>query len=102
MNIAESAQMSWRAIRDHKLRSVLTVLGVVIGVGSVITFVTLGASLQAAIVGDVVMSSPTSTSRSVPHRVVDRVDRAVVAGTRFPSSRNTTSNNYATSKTSWR
>lgn len=96
MNIAESAQMSWRAIRDHKLRSVLTVLGV----GSVITFVTLGASLQAAIVGDVVMSSPTSTSRSVPHRVVDRVDRAVVAGTRFPSSRNTTSNNYATSKTS--
>lgn len=53
--------MSWRAIRGHELRSVLTVLGVVIGVGSVITFVTLGASLQAAVVGEVATSSPEIT-----------------------------------------
>lgn len=58
MKLGESVRMSWRAITGHKLRSVLTVLGVVIGVGSVITFVTLGASLQAAIVGDVAASSP--------------------------------------------
>jgi putative ABC transport system permease protein len=58
MNVLESFRMSWRAIRGHKLRSVLTVLGVVIGVGSVITFVTLGASLQAAVVGEVSTSSP--------------------------------------------
>ncbi len=58
MKLAESIRMSWRAIRGHELRSVLTVLGVVIGVGSVITFVTLGASLQAAVVGDVATSSP--------------------------------------------
>lgn len=58
MNVLESVRMSWRAIRGHKLRSVLTVLGVVIGVGSVITFVTLGASLQAAVVGEVSTSSP--------------------------------------------
>ncbi|KPN32005.1 macrolide transporter ATP-binding /permease protein [Halolamina pelagica] len=58
MNVVESVRMSWRAITGHRLRSVLTVLGVVIGVGSVITFVTLGASLQAAIVGDVATSSP--------------------------------------------
>ncbi|GAB7092907.1 ABC transporter permease [Halolamina litorea] len=58
MKLGESVRMSWRAITGHKLRSVLTVLGVVIGVGSVITFVTLGASLQAAIVGDVATSSP--------------------------------------------
>ena len=42
--------MSWRNIRGHKLRSVLTTLGVVIGVGAVIAFVTLGASLQAEII----------------------------------------------------
>ncbi len=58
MKLTESVRMSWRAITGHRLRSVLTVLGVVIGVGSVITFVTLGASLQAAIVGDVATSSP--------------------------------------------
>ncbi|AEN05514.1 protein of unknown function DUF214 [halophilic archaeon DL31] len=58
MNLLESVRMSWRAITGHRLRSVLTVLGVVIGVGSVITFVTLGASLQAAVIGDVASSSP--------------------------------------------
>jgi putative ABC transport system permease protein len=58
VKLIESVRMSWRAIRGHELRSVLTVLGVVIGVGSVITFVTLGASLQAAVIGDVATSSP--------------------------------------------
>jgi len=53
MDAAESLRLSWRAIRSHKLRSALTVLGVVIGVGAVITFVTLGASLQADILGQV-------------------------------------------------
>jgi putative ABC transport system permease protein len=46
-------RMSWRAIRSHKLRSTLTTLGVIIGVAAVITFVTLGASLQAGIIGDI-------------------------------------------------
>jgi putative ABC transport system permease protein len=45
--------MSWRSIRGHRLRSALTVLGIVIGVATVIVFVTLGTSLQADIVGDV-------------------------------------------------
>ena len=45
--------MSWRSIGDHRLRSALTVLGIVIGVATVIVFVTLGTSLQADIIGDV-------------------------------------------------
>lgn len=45
--------LSWRAIRGHPLRSTLTTLGVVIGVAAVITFVILGASLQADIIGEV-------------------------------------------------
>lgn len=44
--------MSLRAIRAHRLRSGLTLLGVIIGVAAVITFVTLGASLQSDIVGE--------------------------------------------------
>nr|WP_303650337.1 ABC transporter permease [Halalkalicoccus sp. NIPERK01] len=45
--------MSLRAIRGHPLRSGLTALGVLIGVAAVIVFVILGASLQAAVIGEV-------------------------------------------------
>ncbi|WP_293033763.1 ABC transporter permease [Natronococcus sp.] len=53
MNPLESLRLSWRSIRGHKLRSALTTLGIVIGIAAVIAFVTLGASLQAGIVGDI-------------------------------------------------
>jgi putative ABC transport system permease protein len=59
MKVGQSLRMAWRAIRGHKLRSSLTTLGIIIGIGAVITFVTLGASLQAGIIGDV---SPGSQS----------------------------------------
>ncbi|MFD1512006.1 ABC transporter permease [Halomarina rubra] len=71
MDLGESVGMSLSAIRGHKLRSGLTVLGVVIGITAVITFVTLGGSLQAGLVGDLggegasnvnVWSSPTEVS----------------------------------------
>ncbi len=65
MNIGQSFAMSWRSIRDHKLRSVLTTLGIIIGVGSVITFVTLGASLQAAVIGQVSADANPSIVASV-------------------------------------
>lgn len=62
MDALESFQMAWRSIRGHRLRSTLTTLGVIIGVGAVITFVTLGASLQGAIIGDAVgQQSPVLT-----------------------------------------
>ncbi len=50
MDLLETLRISWLNIRSHTLRSVLTTLGVVIGVAAVITFVTLGAGLQADIV----------------------------------------------------
>ena len=53
MKPRENLRISWRAIRGHKLRSTLTTLGVIIGIAAVITFVTLGASLQEDIVGQV-------------------------------------------------
>jgi len=53
VNPLTTLAMAWRAVRSHKLRSALTTLGIVIGIGAVITFVTLGASLQASIVSEV-------------------------------------------------
>ncbi|MCU4971937.1 ABC transporter permease [Halobacteria archaeon AArc-m2/3/4] len=53
MNPLESLRLAWRSIRGHKLRSALTMLGIVIGIAAVIAFVTLGASLQAGIIGDI-------------------------------------------------
>src|SRR6056297_506933 len=51
MDIGESLRMSVRTVRGHKLRSALTTLGIVIGIAAVITFVTLGASVKAEVVG---------------------------------------------------
>ncbi|SEW25889.1 ABC transporter permease [Natrinema salifodinae] len=53
MNLLESLRLAWRSIRGHKLRSALTTLGIVIGIAAVIAFVTLGASLQAGVIGDI-------------------------------------------------
>ncbi len=53
MRPLEFLRLSWRSIRGHKLRSSLTALGVIIGIAAVIAFVTLGASLQAGIIGDI-------------------------------------------------
>ena len=57
MDSRESLRIAVRSIRAHKLRSTLTVIGVVIGIASVITFATFGASVQAEIVGDIGDSS---------------------------------------------
>jgi putative ABC transport system permease protein len=53
MRPGESLRLGWRSIRGHPLRSGLTTLGVIIGIAAVIAFVTLGASLQAGIIGDI-------------------------------------------------
>ncbi|KAA9397215.1 FtsX-like permease family protein [Haloarcula sp. CBA1130] len=57
MDTGESVRITLRSIKAHKLRSALTVVGVVIGIASVITFATFGASVEAEIVGDIETSN---------------------------------------------
>ncbi|MFW5978445.1 MAG: ABC transporter permease [Halohasta sp.] len=57
MDGREGVRIAVRSVRAHKLRSALTVIGIVIGIASVITFATFGASVQAEIVGDISDSS---------------------------------------------
>ena len=42
MNVIESFRMALSSIMAHKMRSILTMLGVIIGVGSIITIVAIG------------------------------------------------------------
>jgi len=67
MDVLESLRMAWRSIGSHRLRSALTLLGVVIGVGAVVTFVVLGASLEEAVVGELTTGqSPAMTVFTQP------------------------------------
>lgn len=56
MSFLDSIKISLSSILSHKLRSALTMLGIIIGVGSIITVVAIGqggeASLKSQFVGD--------------------------------------------------
>jgi putative ABC transport system permease protein len=60
MDVSETLRMAVRSIRSHKLRSALTVIGVVIGIASVVTFASVGASVEADIVSEVGSSSASN------------------------------------------
>lgn len=47
MNIKESMKMAFSAIRSNKMRTLLTMLGIIIGISSVIALVTLGNGSKA-------------------------------------------------------
>ena len=53
MNVWVSARIAVRALRVNKLRSVLTMLGIIIGVGAVITMVGVGAGAQARVAEEI-------------------------------------------------
>ncbi len=46
MNITESIRVAVRALTANKLRSILTMLGIIIGVGAVITLVSVGQGVE--------------------------------------------------------
>ena len=49
MLIEEIIRVALQAVRANKLRSLLTMLGIIIGVGAVITMVALGRGAQTTI-----------------------------------------------------
>lgn len=49
MNILQSIKMSWKSIMGSKVRSLLTMLGIIIGVSSVITLVSVGQGTTSSI-----------------------------------------------------
>ena len=53
MNPLQSARVALRALRVNKLRSALTMLGIIIGVGAVIVMVGVGAGAQARVAAQI-------------------------------------------------
>jgi putative ABC transport system permease protein len=53
MNLVESFRIALRALWANKARSMLTMLGVIIGVAAVILLVSLGSGVQASITGQI-------------------------------------------------
>lgn len=49
MNMLESLRVSWGALTSNRLRSILTMLGVIIGVATVVALVSLGQAAQETI-----------------------------------------------------
>ena len=47
MRIGESVGLALGSLRTNKMRSMLTLLGVIIGIASVIAIMTLGKAMQA-------------------------------------------------------
>lgn len=53
MDPRETLRIAGRSIRAHRLRSTLTVVGIVIGIASVVVFASFGASVEASVVGQI-------------------------------------------------
>src|SRR5918999_6245732 len=49
MLVGETVAVAFQSIRANALRSILTMLGIIIGVGAVITMVALGSGAQKAV-----------------------------------------------------
>ncbi len=53
MNLSQGIITAWKGIRSNLLRSALTTLGIIIGVGAVITLIAVGQGTQADISGQI-------------------------------------------------
>ena len=65
MNIFENIKMSIESIKSNKLRSFLTMLGIIIGISSVIAIMTTGSSATKSLTGDIEAIGATMVQISV-------------------------------------
>src|SRR5207247_4365740 len=59
MLLGEIVRVALEALRANKLRSLLTMLGIIIGVGAVITMIALGSGAQKAVQDRIQALGPT-------------------------------------------
>lgn len=49
MDLSETIRVAGRSLRGHRLRTALTIVGIVIGIGTVVTFASFGFSVQGSV-----------------------------------------------------
>ncbi|HNU96673.1 MAG TPA: ABC transporter permease [Candidatus Portnoybacteria bacterium] len=82
MKLSESIKISFNTLKTNKMRSALTMLGIVIGVGSVILMMSLGNGAQNLVVGQVasmgsnnIYIEPGSPAGSMSQQVIDQLGK---------------------------
>jgi putative ABC transport system permease protein len=65
MNLTDIIALAWRNLRQSKLRTALTVIGVVVGVAAIITMVSFGIGLRQNIIGQALGRLDVFTSVTV-------------------------------------
>src|SRR5262245_43011055 len=60
MNFRDTARTSFRGLTAHKTRSLLTMLGIIIGIASVIMMMSLGKGAEGLILGQISSLGPDS------------------------------------------
>lgn len=63
MHISESLRLAWEGLRANKMRSLLTMLGIIIGIASVIAILTVGNAMRSTVTDS--MSSLGASNISV-------------------------------------
>ena len=74
MEYSENIKVAWQGLTDHKFRSFLTMLGIIIGVASVIAIVTVGNGGRDYIVGMIRDMGNSAISLTVNANLADDDD----------------------------
>ena len=76
MNVRESISLALGSLRNNKMRSFLTLLGIIVGIASVITILTLGHSLKTQASESIVSSGANDLMVNVVQRPTEEQEEA--------------------------
>ncbi|WP_089610600.1 ABC transporter permease [Dehalobacterium formicoaceticum] len=84
MNITENIMLAFAALKANKMRAMLTMLGIIIGIASVIAIVTVGNSLSSSITSTMEEMGANSIMVSVRERGGEEFNRMPGSATAMP------------------
>ena len=71
MNLLENIRLAWEGLRANKMRALLTMLGIIIGIGSVIAILTVGNGMSGSITSSMGSLGATNITVSLQERDSD-------------------------------
>ena len=78
--LIENMQMAFSSIRANKMRSILTMLGIIIGIGSVISIVSIGDTMRGLFADLYKNVGLTQAYVSIGYWVEDAAERLFYSG----------------------